>query len=78
MTQAGRKADPVPVYVSFMEQLDLRRRELKWTCWKLDDASGLQDGYSPKPCTPMHHPADKRDGGCWIIFSLRSIHAACA
>jgi hypothetical protein len=40
--------EPTAIYMSLMEQIDLRRRKLKMPAWKLDDLSGLEDGYSQK------------------------------
>jgi hypothetical protein len=40
--------EPTAIYMSLMEQIDLRRRKLKLPAWKLDDLSGLEDGYSQK------------------------------
>jgi hypothetical protein len=40
--------NPTGLYVSLMEQLDLRRRKLRWPMWKLDDLSGVNDGYFAK------------------------------
>jgi hypothetical protein len=40
--------NPTELYVSLMEQLDLRRRKLRMPMWKLDDLSGVNDGYFAK------------------------------
>jgi hypothetical protein len=40
------------LYRAFIIECERRRRQLGWPAWKLDDASGVQDGYSQK----MAHP----------------------
>ncbi len=37
-----------PLYRKLIAQLEGRRAELGWTCARVDDAAGLQDGYYAK------------------------------
>ena len=41
-----------PLYRKIIAQLEARRAELGWTCARVDDAAGLQDGYWAKLCHP--------------------------
>jgi hypothetical protein len=40
-----RSAAATELYLSLVEQLELRRQRLKWPSWLLDDRAGLEDGY---------------------------------
>ena len=56
-----------PLYRKIIAQLEARRAELGWTCARVDDAAGLQDGYWAKLCHP-----DSKSGRVaqWGILDL--------
>ena len=67
MTEAAdRPAPPPEIYMSFMQELDTRRRKLKWPAWKLDDMSGVNDGYSQKA---LHADAPSGRQAGWLMIS---------
>jgi hypothetical protein len=35
----------VPVYRALLLEIERRRQHLGWSCWQVDDASGLNDGH---------------------------------
>jgi hypothetical protein len=57
--------EPTAIYMSLMEQIDLRRRKLKWPAWQLDDRAGLQDGYSQKA---LHADAPSGRQASWQMI----------
>jgi hypothetical protein len=55
------------IYRAITIELERRRNHLGWTCWQVDDASGLNDGHYAK----LLH-ADRRSGRCvrWETLQL--------
>ena len=41
-------AEPFPIYMALMAELERRRQKLRWPMWKLDDAAGVPDRYYSK------------------------------
>jgi hypothetical protein len=51
--------ETMPIYRAIMAEIERRRIELGVPMWKLDSASGIQDGYYPKMLYP-DTPSGKR------------------
>ncbi|MBP2294713.1 hypothetical protein [Azospirillum rugosum] len=56
-----------PLYIELMQAFDARRRGLGWSMAKMDDMSGLQDGYFAK-CLHAGRPSGRRAG--WEMLGL--------
>lgn len=55
------------LYLGVMQALDARRRALGWSCAKLDDMAGTQDGYYAK-CLHADTPSGRQAG--WEMVQL--------